>query len=280
MKKKFTTSSLLLVLINGAYSSFVFANEGARLYGYSGVEFENQDNNDGKLAFLSKQVFMDGVLVLPESDWSLAIFAASWQLDKTEQATTNKKLTISGKDIEIRPTYEATITNFWNIGNEFAYIPGTNGDTFRVKPFTLISVNEKINIYAETLWALSAGGRSSFNENLFHPMYKLTNNLTIGLEFAYNQGLKNDTHIEIAIRPNMSYQIDEHLSVWGKIEIGKKSDQKDASIDGEYIKYAIGYNKRLNETFTLVNELSLFNWDDNLINTGGNNIFFKVGLAY
>jgi len=279
MNKTLIASSLLTLFISGASSAATLAYDGSdnevKLYNFSGLEFEHKDNDDGTSELFSKQIFIDGAVVFPKSDWRVGVFAASWQSNPSEGSTTN------GKDFEIKPTYETAITDSWNVGNEFVYAPGNGkGDIFKTKPFTFFRATERVSIFAESLWEISAGGRSGFNGNLIHPMYKVTDNLTVGVEVAYNLGLKSNTSEEVAIRPNFSYRIDDGLSVWGKVEIGDQSDQEDSTVDGEYIKYAAGYNKRLNETFTLVNEISLFSWDDNLNKTGGDNIFFKVGLAY
>ena len=207
--------------------------------------------------------------------WRVGVFAASWQSNPSEGST------INNKDFEIKPTYETAITDAWNVGNEFRYAAGNGkGDKFSTKPFTYFRVSEKVGVFAETFWEISEGGRSGWNGNLIHPMFDVTSNLTVGVELAYNMGLKTNTAEEFVIRPNFSYRIDNKMSVWGKIELGDQSDQEDSAVDSEFIKYAVGYTKRLNETFTLVNEVSLFSWDNNLNNTGGDNIFFKVGLAY
>ncbi|MCG9596043.1 hypothetical protein L1D15_04820 [Vibrio sp. Isolate25] len=265
-----TSSSTFSATLN-----FDGVTEAATIYNFSGLEFEYFDNDDGTTELFSKQVFIDGAVTIPNTNWRMGILAATFQNNPSDSETTH------ATELEIKPTYEISISDSLNIGSEFAYgSVGEDGSSYWFKPFLFKKFDNDVSVYSEVLLKHWDGGKEGVNENLVHPMYEISENVTIGAELFYAHGLQEATYTEFAVRPNIAYTFDGEKMLWAKVEIGQQGDHEDSNVDGDYMKYIIGYNMKLNDTFALISEFSVYNWDKSYNNTSGNNYFAKFGLAY
>lgn len=181
--------------------------------------------------------------------------------------------------VELVPRYQNSFANgAGNYAFEFIYTSesGDNRDAFGLKP----SVNYRIN----ENWALNyymlvkKEYKGNFNDYEFFEMepgfsYKINDNMGTGLNYFMKWGrVDNDdvkdvkvTETEFYFKPYIYFNIPEYqfgFSVWGEIgPFNKRVKDYDTEILKEKYeeynsKFGISFNKKINEDFTMIGEVS------------------------